>query len=201
MKNDIINALELLPSALDNFGCDRIERLELRSLDNPGWWFCFDASMALFKEDIDWVKSDKSEDDWLFWRVRGNGFEFACSNRNLTEGFAIFFRHLGECINFKFEIAADGLILNLENWFSDSCNGDWEHSGGFKLEWKESGWQFDADFYDLNYDRTVDIKSSHRNSERDWFKYRLDGEHFYAYSSSGNLHKILCALFNYTGNF
>lgn len=197
MNNDIINALEILPNVLNTLSNYKIEQLKLVTLDNPGWYFSFNTSVPLLKKSIDWVKLDNTEDDWIYWRVNNNCFEFACSTRNLSKSFMVFFNHISEYINHKFKIRTDGIISHLEDWFYVSCNGDWEHTGGVKLFFKQHVWQLDVDFYDLNYDCDDKMISSHYDSDCNWFKCWTKDGHFFGNSTCNNLHEIVYAFVDY----
>lgn len=201
MKRDVVGALEILPSFLEERFNIGIDKLKLHSLDNPGWLFRFLPRAPFFKDDIDWVKLDKSDDDWLFWRIKSNCFEFACSKRNLFFALEIFFTRFGECSQNKFSVKSDELISNLENWYSDSCNDDWEHSGGVELYLDGAVWKLDVDFYDLVYDYENAKASACKNSDSDWYECSVHDEHFYGRASLNNLHVILEKLFESINNF
>jgi hypothetical protein len=63
----------------------------IETLDNPGWMIRIDlAETALAATSVDWTKRERSEHDWLHWRVEGERFEAACGPRNLNEAIMTF---------------------------------------------------------------------------------------------------------------
>lgn len=60
--------------------------LTIETLDNPGWKFSVDLEASGVEgRDFDWVKLERSEHDWLFFRSTGSVFEAACGPLNLEE--------------------------------------------------------------------------------------------------------------------
>ena len=65
--------------------------IHMDTLDNPGWM----VSISLEETDLDGLPFEplevhRSEDDWLFCRVRERKFEAACGPRNLNESLKVF---------------------------------------------------------------------------------------------------------------
>jgi hypothetical protein len=58
----------------------------IESLDNPGWRVTIDlAGLPMAGTGCDWAKIDRSEHDWLHWRVADQRFEGGCGATNLGE--------------------------------------------------------------------------------------------------------------------
>lgn len=62
------------------------EEIKIFTLDNPGWGMKVDiAHTEVAGIQLDWVKLERSEDDWVFYRSTGVVFEAACGPLNLAE--------------------------------------------------------------------------------------------------------------------
>lgn len=65
--------------------------VSIRTLDNPGWFLTVElADTALQHVTHDWSKGERSEHDWLHWRVHQRAFEAACGPTNLNEAILAF---------------------------------------------------------------------------------------------------------------
>ena len=61
------------------------------TLDNPGWTVRIDLTgTPLEGATAGWTKSDRSEHDWLRWRIEDERFEAACGPTNLNEAIVAF---------------------------------------------------------------------------------------------------------------
>ena len=65
--------------------------ITIETLDNPGWKVKIDLKgTKAEKRTLDWVKVDRSENNWIHYRVKKFQFELACGALNLSEGLDIF---------------------------------------------------------------------------------------------------------------
>lgn len=65
---------------------EHTEQVKIYTLDNPGWRLKIDiARTDVAGIELDWVKSERSENDWVFYRSTGELFEAACGPLNLAE--------------------------------------------------------------------------------------------------------------------
>ena len=56
------------------------------TLDNPGWTIRIDLTgTSLARANAGWTRRDRSEHDWLCWRIEDERFEAACGPTNLHE--------------------------------------------------------------------------------------------------------------------
>ena len=67
-------------------------------------------------------------------------------------------------------------ISELENWFKDRYNGDWEHQAGISIESTDNpGWYIKVDFDDLEFPNATEVeKYSVRRTERDFVTVKYD---------------------------
>ena len=69
------------------------------------------------------------------------------------------------------------LISEIENWFKQRCDGDWEHQGGISIETLDNpGWCVKVEYSDLAHsvDDSVEEKSI-RRSDTDFITFTYDG--------------------------
>ena len=65
--------------------------VSIDTLDNPGWKLRVDLSGTDLADRVsDWSKIDRSEHDWVHWRVQSSTFEAACGPTNLNEAILTF---------------------------------------------------------------------------------------------------------------
>jgi hypothetical protein len=70
--------------------------VKIETLDNPGWRLAVDlAHTAYAGTPVDWTLVDRSEHDWVHWRVRDDRFEAACGPTNLNEANLAFLDFVG----------------------------------------------------------------------------------------------------------
>ena len=65
--------------------------VHLETLDNPGWLLKIDLEGTdLWEKDLDMVQMERSEHDWIFYKIKERKFEAARGAMNLTEMIEIF---------------------------------------------------------------------------------------------------------------
>jgi hypothetical protein len=65
--------------------------VRIDTLDNPGWTFVVDlVDTAHASTTRDWSRVERSEHDWVHWRVHEDRFEAACGPTNLNEAILAF---------------------------------------------------------------------------------------------------------------
>lgn len=85
-----------------------------------------------------------------------------------------------------------GALEALQHWFSDQCDGDWEHSFGVKLETVDNpGWSLTVDLAETPWaDLRIPFTRIGR-SEGDWIEYRAEGSVFTAAAGPCNLAELV----------
>jgi Immunity protein 53 len=86
------------PSALENWYSRQCNGewehswgVKITTLDNPGWSVTIDLRDTRKQNSaLDWVKIQRSEDDWIFYKVVDNRFEIKCGPKNLSEAVELF---------------------------------------------------------------------------------------------------------------
>jgi len=70
--------------------------ITIESLDNPGWMLRINIeATSLDQSGFDWVKIERSDLDWVFYRSTGRLFEAACGPQNLEEAIRLFLDFAG----------------------------------------------------------------------------------------------------------
>ena len=67
--------------------------MSIESLDNPGWRVRIGLhDTKKQNSSSDRVKIDRTESDWIQYRIEDRGFQIACGPLNLSEAIEIFVR-------------------------------------------------------------------------------------------------------------
>ena len=71
--------------------------ISIETLDNPGWHLRIELTGTALAAlgDCDWRKLERSEHDWVHWRVADASFEAACGPTNLSEAIVAFLELAG----------------------------------------------------------------------------------------------------------
>lgn len=89
------------------------------------------------------------------------------------------------------ENQGDVLVL-LQRWYSEQCDGDWEHSYGVRIDTLDNpGWILTVDLDEtelsgLNIERVVVDRS-----DTDWVQYEASGGRFVACGGPFNLSELI----------
>jgi Immunity protein 53 len=84
------------------------------------------------------------------------------------------------------------ILSELETWFQQMCNGDWEHTNGIKLETVDNpGWMLTIEIRDTPlYGRPFQIVAE-RVSESDWLHCAVTDGVFRGSGGIGRLERII----------
>lgn len=83
-------------------------------------------------------------------------------------------------------------LPQLQDWFVEQCNGDWEHSYGVKLETLDNpGWLVDIDLYETKYDSKRFDAVMLERSEDDWLHCFVKDHKFQIRCGPRNLEEAL----------
>lgn len=85
-----------------------------------------------------------------------------------------------------------GALEALQEWYSEQCDGDWEHSFGVKLGTIDNpGWSLSVDLAETPWaDLRIPFTRIER-SEEDWIDYRAGDSVFTAAGGAGNLAELV----------
>ena len=86
-----ISALEKWYLARCNGDWEHQFGVKIDTLDNPGWTMRIDLQgTPAESRDLEWQKIERSEHDWIAYRVKNAQFEAAMGPTNLGEGIQLF---------------------------------------------------------------------------------------------------------------
>lgn len=76
----------------------------------------------------------------------------------------------------------------IEKWYSDRCNGDWEHSYGITIKTLDNpGWDIIIELTDTGIELIDEDWTYKKNDENDWYGYKITDNIFYG---SGDPYKL-----------
>jgi hypothetical protein len=83
-------------------------------------------------------------------------------------------------------------LNELQKWFYDRCNGDWEHGGGVKIATLDNpGWSLDVTLRGTDMENRVLRIVKTERSEEDWFWCWTEGATFKARGGARNLEEMI----------
>ena len=83
------------------------------------------------------------------------------------------------------------ILLWLQNWYQQNCDGYWEHLYGIKIDNIDNpGWRVQIDLEDTPYEDKFFHKIERENGES-WLVCEKKDTKFKGYGSDGNLYEIL----------
>lgn len=89
------------------------------------------------------------------------------------------------------------LISRLQNWFNSECNGDWEHSYGFKLETLDNpGWTFEVDLIETQWSDVEITRQRVDRTESNWVQFEISQGRYMASGGVFNLAEMLMTFFD-----
>jgi hypothetical protein len=80
-------------------------------------------------------------------------------------------------------------IDRIQDWYKINCNGDWEHSYGYKIETLDNpGWAIKIDLSETSLDK-LEFKREFRNpkNENDWFNIHTENQTLIIYCGPENM--------------
>lgn len=91
------------------------------------------------------------------------------------------------------------VIKKIEEWFEKQCNGDWEHSYGFKIQNLDNpGWLVDIDIVDTELEDKEFTQIKIARSDDDWIHCKVEEKVFKGRGGICNLEEILSIFVNWS---
>ena len=88
------------------------------------------------------------------------------------------------------------VLSRIESWFSDRCDGDWEHGFGIKIETLDNpGWMIRVALEGTRMEG-VELKRVSRESQGSWVHHWADGEFLHVACDVKSLHSGLVLVMN-----
>ena len=84
------------------------------------------------------------------------------------------------------------ILLWLQQWYNNNCNGDWEHGYGIKIgNLDNPGWCVDIDLIDTKYENIEIAWVENKTSYQNWCDYHVKDKKFEGYGDPFKLQTIL----------
>lgn len=84
------------------------------------------------------------------------------------------------------------LISWIQDWYFSNCNGDWEHTYGFKIDTLDNPeWSVEVDLAETSLELKPMEDLSIERSGRDWLHCRVENYKFHGFGGPHNLMEIL----------
>lgn len=89
-------------------------------------------------------------------------------------------------------MSSNNLLSWLEDFYSNHCNGDWEHQYGLQIETIDNpGWSVTIDLVETRFEHRLFNRVEINRTEQDWIAcWSIDG-HWEGMGGSKNLQEIL----------
>ncbi len=85
-------------------------------------------------------------------------------------------------------------LEQLQEWFADHCDGDWEHGNGVKIDSLDNpGWSLAISLAGTPLEGKTIEKVRHERSEADWIWLWVEEDVFNGCGGAGNLREIVSA--------
>lgn len=89
-------------------------------------------------------------------------------------------------------------LKKLEDWYSEQCDGDWEHEFGIRIENIDNpGWKIVIPLEKTIYESLFFEEIEVNRTENDWIHCKKDEGHFKGWGGSNNLNDILKIFFSW----
>jgi len=80
----------------------------------------------------------------------------------------------------------------LERWYTDNCNGNWEHSYGITIETLDNpGWDIKIDLKDTVLEKEKIEYEFNKKNENDWYGIKIEDSVFSAFGDPNKLSFLL----------
>lgn len=84
------------------------------------------------------------------------------------------------------------MIEWLENWYSNQCNGNWEHDFGVKINTLDNpGWEITIDLTDTEIILVDEEWKIYQKNDQDWYGYKICDNVFNAAGDPKKLNFII----------
>ena len=89
-------------------------------------------------------------------------------------------------------------LVKLSDWFSENCNGEWEHTYGVSIETLDNpGWAVRIDVRELELSQREFPPIQIDRGDFDWLNCKVENEVFVGFGGPCNLDEILDVFLNW----
>lgn len=80
------------------------------------------------------------------------------------------------------------VITLLQEWYSDQCNGDWEHSYGIKIDTLDNpGWILRIDLNETEWEQVSIPMERAFSNDHDWMQFQVSNSRYEACGDTSKL--------------
>ena len=143
----------------------------------------------LEKKDFERKEVERTEDDWLFLWVEKGVFQGRGGGKNLQEIFKTFLRWGSQKTFYCTEMNSLGI---LEDWYSENCDGDWEHTWGINIDLLDKFfWSVQIDLKETSIEEKFFRERMVERNEDNFIHCWVDEQTFRGCGGPKNLSEIL----------
>lgn len=89
-------------------------------------------------------------------------------------------------------------LSRLQEWYSDQCDEDWEHSYGVKIDTLDNpGWMLTIDLNDTGLSGSLMRREIIQRTEQDWIQREIADEKYVACGGAYNLEEMIEAFLSF----
>ena len=179
-------------------GTEEHRSVAIDTLDNPGWSLKASVTDTLLAGRTQRTSNRLGTEDWTAFAVAQDRFEAFGGPRTLLELIGLLARlTCGEKI-FRSEPEMSTLV----NWYTQQCNGEWEHENGVRIVTLDDrhGWMLDIDLTDSTCASLATPRRVTERSRTDWVSIEIEDARFRARGGPANLTELMssfCELIRY----
>lgn len=176
---------------------NKIQNIEMGTIDNPGRYFKINLNNThLEKKCFENVQIDRTEDDWVYCRVKDNHFEGFGGLYNLCEIIQIFYEWNELTYPSSHKISKQFSINNylffILKWFHKQCDNDWEHMFGIKISTLDnSGWHIQISIEETELQDKIFQNINIERSKKEWLSCKVTDGHFEGFCGPFILNEVL----------
>jgi hypothetical protein len=168
--------------------------IRIATIDNPGWSIKIDLTQSDAPTNPQLLQKGDSEEDsnWIYAEIKDGHFYSAAGSLQLTEMIEVLHAWVDPHCPLDSSQPSSSLRW-LEEWYTNQCNGDWEHYLNCRITAKDGGWSVRLRISDTELEDRPFPDLAVNRSDSDWFSCTLDGEYFTAVCGPQNLEDVLRA--------
>ena len=84
------------------------------------------------------------------------------------------------------------ILLSIQDWYAEQCDGDWEHSYSIKIESLDNpGWYVEIDLVNTSAELVKDTSIKSEVDDNNWYNIQIENGQ---YKASGDPMKLLFLL-------
>ena len=84
------------------------------------------------------------------------------------------------------------ILTWLQNWYSQQCDGDWEHQYGISIDTLDNpGWVIRIDLLSTELEQKAFLEINDQRSENNWIQCEIKDNKFLGYGGITNLKELI----------